>query len=76
GVVLGISRRLSQKRVFRHIDPVLRILLNWATTYGILLFMIFYFSESGWMFDRLFEVGNVEITAFLLILVVLIVSFA
>lgn len=75
-IMLGISRRLSTNRVFRHVDPVLRSLLNWATTYGILLFMIFYFSNSGWMFDRLFEIGNVEITAFLLILVVLIVSLA
>ncbi|AIY06735.1 putative small-conductance mechanosensitive channel [Planococcus sp. PAMC 21323] len=75
-VVLGISKRLSKNRLFRHVDSILRSLLNWATTYGILLFMIFYFSDSGWMFDRLFELGNVEITVFLLILVVLIVSLA
>ncbi|MEK6268622.1 MAG: mechanosensitive ion channel [Planococcus sp. (in: firmicutes)] len=75
-VVLAISRRLSKKRMFRHIDSILRSLLNWATTYGILLFMIFYFSDSDWMFNRLFEFGNVEITAFLLILVILIVSLA
>lgn len=75
-VVLAISKRLSKNRLFRHVDSILRSLLNWATTYGILLFMIFYFSDSDWMFDRLFELGNVEITVFLLILVVLIVSLA
>lgn len=75
-VVLAISRRLSKSRLFRQVDSILRSLLNWATTYGILLFMIFYFSDSGWMFDKLFELGNVEITAFLLILVILIISLA
>ncbi len=75
-VVLAITRRLSKTRMFRHVDAIFRSLLNWATTYGILLFMIFYFSDSDWMFDRIFELGNVDITAFLLILVILIISLA
>lgn len=75
-VILAISKRLSKNRLFRHVDSILRSLINWATTYGILLFIIFYFSNSDWMFDRLFKLGNVEITTFLLILVILIVTLA
>lgn len=75
-IVLYLTRKLSKNSIMRHLHGVITILLNWATTYGVLLFMLFYFSSSYWMFEPVFEVGGVSFTAFLVILAILIVSLA
>lgn len=54
----------------------MRSILNWFTFYGILLFLLVYFSDADWMFAAFFTIGKVDITLFLIIIAILIISLA
>ncbi|WP_407269443.1 mechanosensitive ion channel family protein [Radiobacillus sp. PE A8.2] len=57
-------------------DNAIRHVLNWITTYSILLFILFYFSKSEWMFKKLTSLGTENISIFVLIIAILIISMA
>ncbi|WP_456276757.1 mechanosensitive ion channel family protein [Bacillus sp. AK128] len=65
----------STKR-FQTNHEAARSIINWATFYGTLIFLLLYFSKSDWMFASIYKVGNVEITLFLIIVAILIISLA
>ncbi|MGR9050594.1 mechanosensitive ion channel family protein [Halobacillus faecis] len=74
---LGLSLLIN--RVFRDRGSIQRAafsLINWVVFNGLLLFVIFYFSDSAWLLFPLFTIGQVEITLFLIIIAVLIITFA
>ncbi len=77
-IILSITKRMKQSdnKLLFQMDSLVRYILNWMTTYGILLFMVFYFSNSSWMFREIVSVGNVKVTFFLLIIAILIISIA
>lgn len=50
--------------------------LNWLTLYAILVFLLLYFSESDWMSDQLFTIGDVEISLLLILIAVFIITLA
>ncbi|MGV3464876.1 MAG: mechanosensitive ion channel family protein [Heyndrickxia sp.] len=54
----------------------LRSIVNWFTFYGTLLFLLLYFSKAKWMFAKIFKFGKVDVTLFLIIVAVLIISLA
>jgi small-conductance mechanosensitive channel len=56
--------------------PAFISLLNWVTFYGIVLLFLFSFSKSEWLFYPLYSQGGVDVTLFLIILAVMIVSLA
>lgn len=67
------------QRLFRDKDGIQKAsisLINWFVFNGILLFVIFYFSDSVWLLYPLFTIGQVDITLFLIIIAVLIITFA
>jgi len=66
----------SDRSFFVHMDAILRYILNWVTTYGLLLFIVFYFSDSHWLFRELAAIGNVKVTVFLIVIGILIISLA
>ncbi|QQE81389.1 mechanosensitive ion channel [Alicyclobacillus sp. SO9] len=55
---------------------VLKSLVNWGTFYALLVLILAYFSSSKWMFSRLFTIGKAEISPFVVIIAILIISFA
>lgn len=77
-LVLLVTSKMSKsnRTFFTHMNAILRHILNWVTTYGILIFMIFYFSDSKWMFKELAAIGNVKVTVFLILIAILIISLA
>ena len=77
-IILSFTKRMknSDNKFLFQMDSLVRYILNWITTYGILLFMLFYFSNSSWMFREIVSVGNVKVTFFLLIIAILIISIA
>ncbi|UII58267.1 mechanosensitive ion channel (plasmid) [Cytobacillus spongiae] len=77
-IILSFTKRMknSDKKWLFQMDSLVRYLLNWLTTYGILLFILFYFSDSSWMFREIVSVGKVKVTFFLLIIAILIISIA
>ncbi len=60
----------------KNMKPVIMKFINWATFYGSVLFILLYFSNSKWMFSKIFTLGNVDVSLFLIIIAILIVSFA
>ncbi|MDL4841002.1 mechanosensitive ion channel [Aquibacillus sp. LR5S19] len=73
-LILKILKSKEDRNVIQ--NEVAIPFLNWLTTYGILLFILIYFSNFDWMRKKFASIGNVEITVFLIIIAVLIISFA
>jgi potassium efflux system protein len=69
---LAVSRPELQAKFL----PSLVSMLNWITFYGIVFLFLFYFSTSDWLFYSLYSQGGVDVTLFLIILAIMIVSLA
>ncbi|RYM02947.1 mechanosensitive ion channel [Sporolactobacillus sp. THM7-7] len=65
----------SGKKFSTYYDA-LKGIVNWFTFYGILLFLLLYFSNADWMFAKFFSIGKVNVTLFLIIVAILIISLA
>jgi len=80
-VVIFIARIIIKemiKKSFKKkekLKDVLITLLNWITFYGYLVFVLTYFSDSKWMFNKLFSIGDSDISLFLIIIVLFIITF-
>ncbi|MCA0971872.1 mechanosensitive ion channel [Halobacillus litoralis] len=46
---------------------------NWLMIYGTLVYVLFYFRTSDWMFQSLFSVGSEPVSVFLILIAVLII---
>ncbi|MCF6138491.1 mechanosensitive ion channel family protein [Pseudalkalibacillus berkeleyi] len=66
----------KSERFQNRLGPALKSITNWITTYGIIVFLLVYFSEASWMFGSIFSIGKVDVSFFLILLAVLIISFA
>ncbi|TLS35366.1 mechanosensitive ion channel family protein [Pseudalkalibacillus caeni] len=63
-------------RLEQRLYPAMLSLVNWMTTYALLVLLLFYFSDSKWMFRELFSIGKVKVSLFLIIIAILIITFA
>ncbi len=77
-IILYLTKKIKSENhpFLNQVESLTRYILNWVTTYGILLFMLFYFSESNWLTKEIISIGNVKITIFLIIIAILIISLA
>lgn len=80
GVILGmyLLRTFllwSAKKLPKYYDAS-KSIVNWFTFYGTLIFLLLYFSKAKWMFAKIFKIGNVDVTLFLIIIAILIISLA
>ncbi|WP_077623703.1 mechanosensitive ion channel family protein [Sediminibacillus massiliensis] len=50
--------------------------VNWLAFYGILIFTLVYFADSEWLTAEIFSVGSVKVTASLILIALLIITFA
>ncbi|MGM7702597.1 mechanosensitive ion channel family protein [Pseudalkalibacillus sp. Hm43] len=66
----------KSERFQNRLGPALKSITNWVTTYGIIVFVLIYFADAGWMFGSIFSIGKVDVSFFLILLAVLIISFA
>lgn len=69
-ILLSILKKLPKHQI------ALRSIVNWFTFYGTLVFLLLYFSKAKWMFAKIFKFGKVDITLFLIIVAVLIITLA
>ncbi|MCI1590892.1 mechanosensitive ion channel family protein [Heyndrickxia oleronia] len=69
-IILTILKKLPKHHA------VLRSIVNWFTFYGTLVFLLLYFSKAKWMFAMIFRFGKVDVTLFLIIVAVLIITLA
>ncbi len=76
-LVLFLFRKLSPSKDFKErIYPVIEDVLNWLVLYGGILFFLFYFSREQWLTLPFYETEGVEISILLIIVAVMIVTFA
>lgn len=73
---LGFEGLKKSKQNVIRIEPVFSSLLNWVTYYGVILLILIYFSDASWMFGEIFTIGEVRVSLFLLLIALIIVSFA
>lgn len=74
-IVYGILKRLlNKKSQWRPLIKGTKSIINLLTLYGMILFVLFYFQSTKWMFRALFTIGSQSVSIFLIILVVIIVS--
>ncbi len=72
-IIRGLINKIFKKR--EKTRNILESLVNWLTFYGYIVFVLTYFSESKWMFQKIFSIGESEISIFLIIIVLFILSF-
>lgn len=65
----------AAKKVPKYYD-VSKSIVNWITFYGTLTFLLLYFSKAKWMFAKIIKIGNVDVTLFLIIVAIFIISLA
>ncbi|AIY04800.1 putative small-conductance mechanosensitive channel [Planococcus sp. PAMC 21323] len=76
-IVLMLLRKLISSKDFKtRIYPVIEDISNWLVLYGSILFFVFYFSKEKWLTFAFYETEGVEISVLLIIVAVLIVTFA
>lgn len=76
-IVLLLLRKLIPSNDFKtRIYPVIEDVTNWLVLYGGILFFVFYFSKEQWLTFAFYETEGVEISVLLIIVAVLIVTFA
>ncbi|WP_335868917.1 mechanosensitive ion channel family protein [Bacillus sp. 2205SS5-2] len=73
--IIRIALLWSLRKAGIH-QKALKSLLNWVTFYAILLFFLFYYSDSAWIQSEWIKFGKIHITPSLIIIAVLIVSLA
>ncbi len=69
-----IKRVLNRRKHWQPLHSGAKSILNLLTFYGMILFVLFYFQSSNWMFQKLFNIGSQDVSIFLIILVIIIVS--
>ncbi|KAA0956787.1 MULTISPECIES: mechanosensitive ion channel domain-containing protein [Planococcus] len=76
-LILFLLRKVIASTDFkRRVYPVIEDVLNWLLLYGGILFFLFYFSKEQWLTSAFYETEGVEISVLLIIVAVLIVTFA
>lgn len=56
--------------------PVIEDMLNWLSFYSAILLFLFYFSKEQWLFTPFYETEGVEVSVFLVVVAIMIVTFA
>ncbi len=75
--VLWLLRKLISSEKFKmQVYPVIEDVSNWLVLYGSILFFLFYFSKEKWLTTSFYETEGVEVSVLLIIVAVLIVTFA
>lgn len=70
------------KSIFRSEDfrerifPVIEDVLNWVSFYSAILLFLFYFSKERWLFYTFYETDGVEVSIYLIVVAIMIVTFA
>lgn len=74
-VILMILTRTVKKGRERILAAAASI-LSWLAFYGAVLLFLIYFSKKSWLFHPLFSTGEVDVSLFLIIVAIMIVSLA
>lgn len=74
--VLWLFRFLLAGRTVKdRVYPIIEEILNLLAIYGAILFFLYYFSREKWLFAPFYETEGVEVSIFLVVVAVMIVTF-
>lgn len=68
-----ILKRTAYKKRF---IPIIEAILNWLAFYSSIILFLFYFWKEKWLTHPFYETDGVEVTVFLIVVVIMIVTFA
>ena len=68
-----ILKRTPYKKRF---IPIVEAILNWLAFYSSIILFLFYFWKEKWLTHPFYETDGVEVTVFLIVVVIMIVTFA
>ncbi|WP_046175327.1 mechanosensitive ion channel family protein [Domibacillus indicus] len=77
-ILKGFFNRMSTKKtgIKKGVFTSFSSFLNWITFYCLILLFLFYFSKSSWLFYPLYSSDGVDVSLFLIIMAIMIVSLA
>jgi small-conductance mechanosensitive channel len=75
-IKLWLTKRETEEEYPNGIRPAFLSFINWTTGYAILLFVLLYYSNNSWMFSPLVAIGKVEISLFLILIALFIITLA
>lgn len=70
------------KKTFRSVQsknnwiPTVEAIFNWASFYGTIILFLFYFSKENWLFAPLYSVKGLDVSLFLILVAILVITFA
>lgn len=73
---LVIKLVLDNKKSNEKMNQSMRHVINWLTCYSVLLFLFIYFNDQTWMHYSIVQVGTIDITIVIILMLFLILSFA
>ncbi|MCR2823498.1 mechanosensitive ion channel family protein [Lederbergia panacisoli] len=76
GLLLTLKKWLKSDWAKKRVLPTIESLLNWVCFYGTILLFLFYFSKKSWLFSAIYEIDGVEVSLFLIIVAIMIITFA
>lgn len=71
-VKMVLKRTPSNKRFI----PIIEAILNWLAFYSSIILFLFYFWKEEWLTYPFYETDGVQVTIFLIVVVIMIVTFA
>lgn len=67
---------LKRTKYSERVIPVAETILNWLAFYSSILLFLFYFWKERWLTYPFYETEGVQVTVFLIVVVIMIVTFA
>ncbi|MFC3210462.1 mechanosensitive ion channel family protein [Planomicrobium okeanokoites] len=67
---------LKHTRYRERVLPMIEAILNWLAFYSSIILFLFYFWKESWLTYAFYETDGVEVSVFLIVVVVMIVTFA
>lgn len=67
---------LRSTELRKRMMPIIEDILGWLAFYSAILLFLFYFWKEDWLFYPFYETDGVEVSVFLIVVVIMIVTFA
>ncbi|RLQ85181.1 mechanosensitive ion channel protein MscS [Planomicrobium sp. Y74] len=67
---------LKRTRYKERVIPIIEAILNWLAFYSSIILFLFYFWKESWLTYPFYETEGVQVTVFLIVVVIMIVTFA
>ncbi|GKV64992.1 MULTISPECIES: mechanosensitive ion channel family protein [Sporosarcina] len=71
-----LDKLSASSRARQHVVPFIKSLANWVALYGSIFLFLLTFSKKKWLFTPFYQSKGVGISLFLIIMIILVITFA